>query len=132
MREKDSQIGVFTPNITKRVPWVIRKSKSSLRIMVLLWFFLEEAVVFTRGRALWVMVIWAILGKRVFSVSYKSTYGHILKILEIWVLLNPFSLRKLSCLVFLGLESAERRKREWHESWGVGIGGEKRSMERRE
>ena len=28
--------------------------------MVLLWvFFLEEAIVFTRGRALWVMVIWA-------------------------------------------------------------------------
>ena len=31
-----------------------------------------------------------------------------------------------------GLEPAERRKREWRESWGVGIGGEKRSVERRE
>jgi hypothetical protein len=106
MREKDSQIEVFAPNITKRAPWVMRKSKSSLQIMVLLWvFFWEEAVVFTRGRALWVMEIWAILGKKVFSVSYKSTYGHILKILEIWVLLNPFSLRKLSSLVFLGFQS---------------------------
>ncbi|GMY20901.1 hypothetical protein FCV25MIE_16142 [Fagus crenata] len=28
--------------------------------------------------------------------------------------------------------SVERRKREWRESWGVGIGGEKRSVERRE
>ena len=44
-------------------------------------------------------------GQKVFSVSYKSTYGHILKILEIWVLLNPFSLRKLSCLVSLGFQS---------------------------
>jgi hypothetical protein len=44
-------------------------------------------------------------GQTVFSVSYKSTYEHILKILEIWVLLNPFSSRKLSCLVSLGFQS---------------------------
>ncbi len=46
--------------------------------MVLLWvFILEEAIAFTRGRALWVMVIWAILGKRVFSGLDKSTCRHI-------------------------------------------------------
>ena len=54
------------------------KSESSLRIMVLLWvYFLEEAIDFTRGRALCVMVIWAILGKRVFSGLDKSTCRHI-------------------------------------------------------
>jgi hypothetical protein len=30
------------------------------------------------------------------------------------------------------LGPAERRKKEWRESWGVGIGREKRSVERRE
>jgi hypothetical protein len=38
----------------------------------------------------------SILGKRVFSGSYKRNPGCTLIILEIWIGVNPFSLRRLS------------------------------------
>jgi hypothetical protein len=55
----NTQIKIFTPN----------------NGLVVGFFFGGEAVVFTRGRALWVMVIWAILGKRCSQYHIKAPMG---------------------------------------------------------